>query len=224
MPKWMLKLKGHEWDIETLGRFLPEGHRIEKHKDRHHLVLKDTSLTDYALAKAEAHHVLNLSNAFARTQDGGYILVEQGGWAQLGDDGQMSVYLEPRPGVAVSRGRATLISGEVNSSDVSDNGVWFEVAHRDRLVMSALNYWAAPRHNWDSLYRTYEVVEKAARVDKIDNWMGRCQRKRFQKTANYYRHGVPNPVRDCEPMDEREAFEFVRQLLRKWLADRMSRN
>jgi len=218
----MLELKGGKWDIEALERFLPEGYHVEQHKERQYLVLEDTGLTDYAAAKAEAHHVLNLTNAYASTQSSGYNFVEQAGLSRLDDDGRMCVFLEARlSAVGGGHARLTIVdaSGEVEDDDLPEDRKWFELAEKDSLVAEVLGLWgASPEPDWYCLWNIFERIRNSVGGRTVNTWMRSNRTTRFTQTAVHRRKGGGKgypPHR--KPMDEKEAREYIRELVRTWL-------
>lgn len=208
MAQWLVELRGHAYDIQILQRYLREEIQVEDGK--YWLAVTDPALCEHDAARTRAIRVLALCNAYAQTRMGDLPAVTAGALKSVDEDGRAVDHITMTAAVW------GLHAGGPPPPPPRETD-WWDLAEHDPDVMMALEYWAAPTHTWDSIYRAYEAVEKTAKAYAVNKWMGEDQRKRFKKTAHYYRHGRPDPVRDCVPMEWDEAYEFVRRLLGKWL-------
>jgi hypothetical protein len=102
----------------------------------------------------------------------------------------------------------------------------FELASSDPVVMEALNLRGEKPIGWSHVYDVIEFcggVEEAARVLALSS---RKRVREIKQTANHYRHlGSPKKYfLPATPPTLYEATTFARDLLKKWISSRLTKN
>ncbi len=100
-------------------------------------------------------------------------------------------------------------------------------------VREALFYFGSPGNPWSNLYKAREIIADAMGGDDAILASGWCSRKalaRFDRTANHQeaigkfsRHARIKAVPPPNPLEERDARELIRKLLRDWIQMLLSR-
>jgi hypothetical protein len=104
---------------------------------------------------------------------------------------------------------------------------------RQTDLREALFYFGSEGNPWPNLYKTREIIADALGGDSAilaSGWCSRNALARFDRTANHQeaigrfsRHARTKAVPPPNPLEEREARELIRKLLREWIQKLLGR-
>jgi hypothetical protein len=235
MPEWLVRLKGHEFDLEELSdHFTSTDRNVKKDEDGYYYVTSEdfNRITDSDAVHKRALELIEHMNGAATYHAGGnYRPVEFDGLAQIDESGQPRnfVFLS---GVIEGRSRITakLTVGDQDSTDDAPQppgevAVLVNLADQNEKVADALRFYQ--RGDWINLFKAWEIVCDDARGSHIvvkNGWAVERDRNRFTGTAqsrgelgDEARHASERYKAPKDPMTLNEARAFVRSVIRAWV-------
>ena len=167
---------------------------------------------------------------------GGRVPIKLARIARIREDGGRDIFLA---GSCTSRLRATLdltikrSNGTVEVFNPADKvPEWVKLGLTDSTVTKALRLFGAKeQHDWVSLYRLYEVIEKdIGGIEKIASkkWATKTSVRLFKHTADSVsavgdaaRHGKESTSPPKNPMILAEARSLIEVILHNWLSSKL---
>jgi hypothetical protein len=236
MTKWLVRLKGHEFDLQELSdHFASADRNVSKDKDGYYYLRSSDfdPMSDSDAVRERALRLIELMNGATTLHTGGsYRPVEFDAVTQVGDDGKRHHRITLS---ATVEGRARMTAnpsvGETGEAvdaprppDEAESLV--HLADRNHRVADALRFYE--RGDWVNLYKAWEVVSDAAgslhQVVK-NGWADDDERRRFTGTAqsrevlgDEARHASVKFKAPKNPMTLEEARAFVQCVIRAWVA------
>lgn len=234
MTEWLVRLQGHQFDLEQLAdHFTSVDRNVKRDKDgQYYLTSSDLShMTDPDLLRERALEILGFMNGAMKLYIGNsYHPVQLDVVTQIDGSGQRHHHITLSSTVEMrDQVKATLIRADGTREDVSqpsDNTeALVNLADQNVQVADALRFYE--RGDWINLYKAWEVVCDAAGGTHAvvkNGWATEQDRNRFTGTAqsraelgDEARHAsekykAPNP-----PMILNEAQGFVRSAILAWI-------
>ncbi len=236
MTEWLVRLKGHEFDLEELSDHFASAKCNVKKDDDDYYYLRSSDLdqmSDPDVVSERAQELIAHMNGATKLLSGGsYRPVEFDAVTQVGDDGKrhhhitLSATVEGR-----SRMTGKLTVGETDeTTDVlrppSGAESLVHLANQNEKVADALRFYE--RGDWVNLYKAWEVVCDAAgglhQVVK-NGWAAEPDRSRFTGTAQSReelgddaRHASERYEPPANPMSLDEARSFVKSVIEAWIS------
>ncbi len=235
MTEWLVRLKGHEFDLEELSDHFTSADRNVKKEEDGYYYLRSSDLNELDepdAVRERAFKFIELVNGATKLYTrGSYRPVEFDVVTRIDDSGNrhhhitLSATVEGR-----SRMTGKLIVGDMGETmDVlrppSGADPLVNLADQNEKVADALRFYA--RGDWFNLYKAWEVVRDAAggetELIKKD-WATKAQRRRFTGTAqsravlgDEARHAIEKVQPPKNPMSLEEAQAFVRSAIEAWV-------
>jgi hypothetical protein len=235
MAEWLVRLKGHAFDLEELcDHFMSANLNVKKDDDGHYYLRSSDfdQMSEPDAVSERAQDLIAHMNGAVRLLSGvSYRPVEFDVVTRVDDDGKRHHHMTLSATVEVrSRMTGTLIVGETGETmDVlrPPSGVdsLVNLADQNEKVADALRFYA--RSDWINLYKAWEVVRDAAggETELIKKgWATKAQRRRFTGTAqsraelgDEARHASEKVQPPKNPMSLEEAQAFVRSVVEAWV-------
>jgi len=230
--EWSVIISGDRSDLEELDKYF-NSPQLCITRQGNDYVLRSAdfnSLTDANEVKNKACEITPLINGAARL-----VLEMKKPLAvdcvvQEADNGKRNVFIFPTAAASgFSAGRPIIGADGVvqEESQLEPISSWVAAGRRDPDVAKALRLYSVGLHDWVSLYRIFEVVEKD--VGGIPNiskkgWASEKTIERFKRTANSpdatgdeSRHGKQRSKTPKDPMTLSEAKSLVEAIVHKWI-------
>jgi len=236
MTEWLVRLKGHEFDLEELSdHFTSAELNVTKDHDGHYYLRSSDfdQMSDPGAVRKRASRLIELMNGATKLHAGeSYRPVEFDVVARVDDDGKgyhhitLSVTVEGR-----SRMTATPSVGETGGTantpqPPSEAESLVDLADHNEKVADALRFHE--RGDWVNLYKAWEVVcDAAGNMHQVvrNGWAAEPDRGRFTGTAqsreelgDEARHASEKYRAPKNPMTLEEARAFVQAVIRAWVA------
>jgi hypothetical protein len=236
MSEWLVRLKGHEFDLEDLsGHFNSPKRNVRKDKDGYYYLRSSgfDPLADDAAIRERALELIEHMNGAAKIYSGeSFRTVEFNGISYVDEEGQRHnfVYLS---GVMEGRSRVSGSLTVVREGEVVEPPepprkaeMLVDLAARDARVADTLRFFQ--KGDWVSLYKAWEVVGDAAggaHSIVSNGWATRVDQSRFTGTAqsreelgDEARHASEKYKSPTNPMFLSEARAFVRSVIEAWIS------
>ena len=236
VDEWLVRLKGHQFDLEELaGHFTSATRNVGKDEDGYYYLRSESlnQMTDSQDVHERALKLIESINGAASYHVGSsYRPVEFDGLTQIDETGQrhnfvfLSGVIEARShffgNLTVSRaGEAINVPPARSQAETLA-----DLADQNEKVADALRFYQ--RGDWINLYKAWEVVCDAAgdmRQVIKNGWAAEPDRGRFTGTAqsraelgDEARHAAEKYKAPENPMTLNEAQDFVRSVIRAWVA------
>ena len=246
-PRWHVRLKGEAFDLEDLGELVasPDLRVIKEGADFFLESVTFERLGGSVAVLEEAQRILPWLNGAAKLKRHGFRDVDADGHLiefSAGGGQKKELVLG---GSITPRGRVTHVVVEPATLDLRiriptppivvdgqpmspepgtlETDRWLELAARDPDVAEALATFGSRPHDWVSLYRVFEIIER--RADIVGSgWASRKETERFTRTANHpdaagpdARHARSSVQPPPRPMTPEEGIELIRRILAGWL-------
>lgn len=237
MTERLVRLKGHQFDLEELTEhFTSDELNVRRDEDGHFYLRSSdfTPMTDSGDVEERGRQLVGYINGAAKLSFGpGYRAVEFDAAARIEEDGQRyhsvgsSITISSRSRVS---GKPTVIRADGTvEGDVpqrlDDAESLVDLADRNKKVADALRFYV--RGDWANLYKAWEVVcDFAGGTHAVVNndWADDDERRRFTGTAqsreelgDEARHASERFKAPQNPMTLDEAQGFVRSVIQAWV-------
>jgi hypothetical protein len=235
MPEWLVRLQGHEFDMEELStHFTSAVRNVERDEDGHYYLRSSdfNKTTDSEAVRERALTILGYMNdAMTLYTRGSYRPVQLDVVTQIDARGQRHHHITLSSTVEVrDQVRATIIRADGTREDVSQPSdsaaALVSLADKNEKVADALRFYASG--DWINLYKAWEVVCDAAGGTHAvvkKGWATERDRSRFTGTAqsraelgDEARHASEKYNAPKDPMTLDEARGFVRSLIQAWVS------
>lgn len=234
MSEWLVRLKGHEFDLEELSNHFRAGvWNVRKDEDDHYYLRSSDfdSLADEEAVRTRALELVERMNWAAKFHSGdGYQPVELDVVTRVDEDGKRMHHITLTSKIE-ARSRMSAKPTVIREGDSpnaprppSEVESIFALAERDARVADALRYF--DRGDWVNLYKAWEVVGDAAggaRNIVTNGWATRDTQSRFTQTAqsrkvlgDEARHAIDKKDPPKNPMTLDEARAFVKSVMEAW--------
>jgi hypothetical protein len=235
MTEWLVRLKGHEFDLEELcDHFTSADRNVKKEEDGYYYLRSSDfdQMSEPDAVSERAQDLMERINGAAKLLSGvSYRPVEFDVVIRVDDDGKRHHHMTLSSTIEMrSRVTGKLTVGETGETmDVlrPPSGVdsLVNLADQNAKVADALRFYA--RSDWFNLYKAWEVVRDAAggETELIKKgWATKAQRRRFTGTAqsraelgDEARHAREKVQPPKNPMSLEEAQAFVRSVIEAWV-------
>ncbi len=237
MTEWLVRLQGHEFDLEELSNhFSSDDLNVRRDEDgRHYLRSSDfSSMTDPSPVRERALKKLDRMNGVTKFLSGSsYRPITLDVITEIDVDGNRlnHIMLAAASG-GRSRVTANLSVGDQDDAEdlartpTTEAESLVSLADRDNGVADALRFYE--RGDWINLYKAWEVVSDAAGgthavVNK--GWADEDERRRFTGTVqsraelgDEARHASERFKAPKHAMSLEEAQGFLRSVIQAWVA------
>lgn len=237
MTEWLVRLKGHQFDLEELAdHFISADRNVKKDQDGYHYLRSSEfkNLTDSEAVRERGSELLRYMNGAMKLLFGpSYQAVEFDTVTRIEEDGQRyhtvgsSIWIGGRSRATI---KPTLIRADGTVEDVPQAttklNTLVALANRSEKVADALRFYE--RGDWVNLYKAWEVVCDAAGGSHAvvnNGWAGELVRNRFTGTAqsraelgDEARHASEKYKAPENPMTLDEAQSFMRSVIQAWVA------
>ncbi|MBI4302647.1 MAG: hypothetical protein HY664_08570 [Chloroflexi bacterium] len=237
MKKWLVRLKGEEFDLEDLATEIRSpSFNVAKENDYYYLTsLGFNSLTTADDVRAKATELIRVINGAASLTFAKFQGVEFDALTLIEPNGRRHNYIY-LAATLTARARVSATLTTVNSEGTEDLSQqptemesWVTLAMQERDVADCLHFFRDG--TWFSLYKVYEIVrDDSGRDDRRiirNGWATKSELSRFRGTAQSQaalgveaRHASKRYKPPSEPMSISEARSLIRDLLRNWLVAR----
>jgi hypothetical protein len=235
MTEWLVRLQGHEFDLEELSdRFTSADRNVTKDEDGYYYLRSSDfdQVSDPDAVRERAFRLIELMNGATKLYTGGsYRPVEFDVVTRVDDDGKRHHHITLS---ATVEGRS-LMTGKLIVGETGENidvlrppsgaDSLVNLADQNAKVADALRFYA--RSDWFNLYKAWEVVRDAAGGESElikKGWATKAQRRRFTGTAqsraelgDEARHASVELQPPKNPMSLEEAQAFVRSVIEAWV-------
>lgn len=231
MIEWWIEIEGNPSDIEMLGTELRTNDlKIIKYDDKNYLWYSGfNSITAAESIHAQAIELINVINGAAKLSYPSIHIIKQTGSIkniERTPDGEVKgggVHIFLPPAKTRSFFTATVRIGDKVLPTALDK--WTALSNGDDKVKKVLLLFGNEDHNWDNLYKIFEIVESDVGGKMISNgWITKTQKDRFTNTANSSaalgveaRHGNNRYAPPKKPMMKGEAIDLISNLVKRWL-------
>ena len=236
MTEWLVRLKGHVFDLQELSDRFTSNDRNVKKADDGHYYLRSSDFNQEsdpdAVSKRAQDLIAHMNGAVKLLSGGSYRPVEFDVVTHVDDDGKRHHHITLSGTVeAGSRMTATLSVGETGETldaprPTSEAESLVDLADRNEKVADALRFYE--KGDWVNLYKAWEVVcDAAGGLHQVVNngWATESDRSRFTHTAqsravlgDEARHASERIKAPKDPMTLDEAQAFVRSVIQAWVA------
>jgi len=232
MTEWLVRLKGHEFDLGELSDHFASAKCNVKKDDDGYYYLRSSDfdqMTEPDAVRGRALRLIELMNGAAKLHAGeGYRPVEFDGLSRIDEHGRrhhhvfLSAVVEGR-----SRMTATPSVGGTANAPRPPSGAehLVDLADQHQEVADALRFYE--RGDWVNLYKAWEVVcDAAGNTHQVvrNGWAAEPDRSRFTGTTqsreelgDEARHASEKFKAPKNPMSLEEARAFVRSVIRAWV-------
>jgi len=232
MIEWLVRLKGHQFDLEYLSTaFDSPKWRVTEKEGCHYLQSSDFDvLTDAGEVRLHAQNLLQFMNGAAKIQHGRYQPVEVDAVSQVNEDGTRHIFIAA-VGTIVARSRASAISTTGGSQDSPKRPTCTEsllaIADQDAKVKEALRMFGSLEPTWANLHKVFEFIQLDIGGTMFEaGWTTKGEVNRFTQTANSalaIGDDARHPINEKKfqppkkPMSLAEAKSLIRTLLPNWI-------
>lgn len=240
MSKWLLKLKGHKFDILDLSESLniPEFKIIEL-DGIYYLDSNEFKLLTLAEEVRERGRALiKLLNTVCVFQNSDFHIISEDGVLFISDDGKRNHYVYAEDAIVFSgRSRVKVIVHDTVGNVIENNKPplllsYLTLAQVHKPVIDALSFFQ--EDTWFNLYKVYEIIiDDIGNKSKLTNagWITKKELSRFTQTAQsraalgeQARHASAKYKPPIEPMAHTEAKSLIRKLLSCWIDSKNDHN
>ena len=236
MPKWLVRLKGEQFDLEDFPKLLrsPEVRVVEENGSFYLESSEFNSLTLAEEVRERGRALIKLINGVSKFNRNNFLGISEDGITRLEDDGKRHhhVFLE---GTAKIR---TKVSAQLTviAADGSEKGATqpsaleslLEVAQKYNVVAKALSFYRDG--TWNSLYKAYETIrgDVCGKHQIIKNgWAVNSDINRFTQTVqseaaigDSARHTSKKYKPPAQPTTLLEARELIKTILSRWVSSK----
>jgi len=237
MKKWLIRLKGHEFDLQDLVVLFnqPDLNIIEKQGNYYLKSSELNSILDANDVYKRAVGFLKIMNGIAIINNLKYRMVEVDAISEISKNGSYKNYIYPHEEINMRSkvsATATVIKsdGSIDSTQSQrDYKPWITLAMNNRDVLRAFEFLID--ETWYSLYKALEVIgDDLGKMDKIikRGWATKKMLKRFTQTAqseqvlgDEARHASKKFKPPNDPMSKLEAQSFINNVMNKWISSKI---
>jgi hypothetical protein len=235
MTEWLVRLKGHVFDLEELSdRFTSADRNVKKDEDGHYYLRSSDfdQMSDPDTVSERAQDLIAYMNGAVKLLSAvSYRTVEFDVVTRVDDSGNRHHHITLS---ATVEGRSRMTAtpsvggtgGTVNAPPPpSGADSLVNLADQNAKVAAALRFYA--RSDWFNLYKAWEVVRDAAGGEPElikKGWATKAQKRRFTGTAqspaelgDEARHASEESQPPKNPMSLEEAQGFVRSVIEAWI-------
>jgi hypothetical protein len=232
--KWKVQITGDVFDLQELERSLigPDV-RVTKDDDVYYLDSQhfDSCKQDYEV-REKTSEILAVLNGATKLALGGNSIISVVNIVHINSDGTKHVYLSLSDTINFRDSCSFAITDKdgniVEETHPADKvPEWVSIGLNDIAVQKAFRLFGVQHHNWVSLYRIFEVIEKdVGGINTISNngWVSKEKLKVFKHTANSpgaigdnARHGKESSFPPKNPMLLSEARSLIEMLFHQWI-------
>lgn len=246
MAEWIVRLKGDNSYLQNLSHLFssPELNIKEENGEFYIRSSGFILLTDAIDVRARTIEILQSLKATMNLLYGNFQSVEDAGVIYVKDNGERQPYFIASGNVIAPMGKAHgtgvfippdgidssqlhIVKPPQQRDEVVDLTL---IATREPKVTKALRLFQFRAHNWDNLYKIYEVIESDVGKSKVvkSGWATETDIDRFTHTANSSlavgddaRHGHEKYKPPKKPMYLPEAQSLIRSVLMQWLRSKI---
>ena len=221
MTEWLIRLRGHQSDLEDLSEWLTLPNLNVKKEDDHFYLRSSEfgPLTDADEVRGRATELLDIVNGASTLRSGSYLPVELDTIAWIDAEGKLRHLV----GSSVTAKWRVLAAHPPTGIESL-----VSLARGNKKVADVLHFFQ--KGDWGSLYKAWELVGDAVGSEhKLTKkpWVDEGSKRRFTHTAqnrkvldDAARHAsdrYANPITGG-PMTLNEARVFVRSVIEAWVA------
>ena len=222
MPKWLVKLKGEEFDLKPIAELLRSVElKVIREGENYYLTgtVFNTAKTPDDV-RGFAKNILRRANAAERVRCGSSlpIQIDDEGVLRIDEDGSRRSFFSTS---FLHTRNVRQKHSPVTEKDASAFAAWIQLAGCDPEVDKAFRNLIEPEYSyWLILYNIFEVIE--GNVGKrIDTWGVERKVKLFSRTAQMFRHSRQKSRPPKRPMSLEDGGALIRTLLRRWLNSKL---
>jgi len=233
MGKWLIRLKGEEFDLEDLPALLhfPELAVVEENGFYYLQSSEFELLTSADEVREQGIALIEILNGAAKLHRDNFQDVSEDGVIRVEDDGGRSHYVYLEGSLTIrSKVRPNLTVTTTNGIEKKDDRpttieTWIGIAREDKLVADALHFFREDTPF--NLYKVYEIIRddvggEHAMVKK--GWVSKPELSRFTQTVqsrnvlgDHARHASEKYKPSAQPMSLSEAKLLIRGILLNWM-------
>ena len=236
MAKWLIKLKGDEFDLKDLASLVHSRSRaVLEENGLYYLWSSDfDSLDSASEVRESASTLIDALNGAMKLHTSGFQGVYEDGVIMIEEDGRRREYIY-LGGSSAARSRTRASITVITSGDKEqvaqpprDVESWISIAKRDKAVADALHFFR--ENSWLSLYKVYEIIREDVNGQQAivrRGWATKHSLSRFTQTAqskaalgDLARHTTNGYKPPSQPMSIKEARELVRRMILGWLSSK----
>ena len=230
MTEWSVQLCGDKFDLEDFPKWFksPDFQVVEETDGYYLKSIHFEHLTEASSVRTKANELIEIIIGIAKLSRPNLAEIKLGSITETTQHGKRKhhIFLASSINIRSKVSSVTLlVDGKAEPNNMPRPTQWALVAEKNQLVRQALQYWVANHKEWNNLYKILEVIESDVGGEIYNNnWVTKPGVKRFTQTANSYsalgnkaRHAknkIPSPAK---PMNIKEATNFIKALLEKWI-------
>lgn len=243
MHRWLIRLKGHPFDLERLEETLTSP-QVQVFEQEGHYYLWSPAIgrfeTEREIYCYAAGKLIPAINGLMRTHYPDFCNVEVDGVAKEAEDGSITHFVFAEVKLQASarvRCKASVVRVEANGTVVDDSpeptkptkeGRWAGVLLEDERCLDAFRLFGTKPNDWATLYKVLEIVESDGAP--VTSWVSKNKVESFTRTAN-----SPDAIGDdarhanrkkclppSKPMSIQEAQNLIRTILYRWIDSKVS--
>lgn len=236
MAKWLIKLKGEEFDLKDLTSLVHSpSSAVMEENGLYYLWSSDfDSLDSASEVRKSASTLIDVLNGAMKLHTSGFHGISEDGVIMIEEDGRRHEYVYlGGSSAARSRTRASITvttSGDKEqvAQPTCDVESWISLAKTDKAVAGALHFFR--ENTWISLYKVYEIIRRDMGGEKAiteNGWATERKLSRFRQTAqskaaigDLARHATNGYKPPPQPMSIKEAEVLLRGIILGWLSSK----
>ena len=229
MPKWLVRLKGEQFDLEDFSKHLrlPVIKVVKRKDELFYLESSDfNSLTSPKEVLERGRELIKIINGAEKLKRDNFLGISEDVMILENDDGMQEGYIYPEE-------KFKIIDNYTDDSEKivthpNDLESLIEVAIKCKVVADALGF--CQDDTWICLYKAYEIIrdDVGGELQIIKNgWSVKSAIKRFTQTAqsrdalgDSARHASKKYIPPAQPMTLMEARVLIKTILSRWVSSK----